>query len=100
MNNINRKNLTSQINPATVYAIGKEKTKTSRRTSTNILNPAKTRMSFDNVGKKDEVLQGNFKNLFAVFSSSFKISNETHTPEPSNAFSTSILFIMRTFPQN
>jgi hypothetical protein len=100
MNNNNRKNLTSQINPATMRTIGKKKNKTSRRTSKNISDPAKTRMSFDNVGEKDEVLQGNFKNLFAVFSSSFKISNETHTSEPSNNFSTSTLFTMRTFPQN
>jgi hypothetical protein len=83
-----------------VCAIGEKKNKTSSPAPKNILIQIKKRMIFKYVEKMGEVVKRNFKNLFAVFSSNFIISNKTQTPEHTNYFSTSILFTMLPFPNS
>jgi hypothetical protein len=100
MHDINLKNLTSQSNIIKVSVIDGAKNKTLWTTSKNLLIQAKKIMNFKNVEKMGEVVKRNFKNLFAVFSSNFIISNKTQTSEHTNYFSTSILFTMLPFPNS
>jgi hypothetical protein len=100
MNDINRKNLTSQINSVTVRQIGKGKQQNIIAGPKEYFNPNKKQIISKNVWKMGEVVKSNFKNLFAVFSSSFKIPNKAETIELPRFLFTSILFTMRTFPQS